>query len=374
MGAFSTEGAVWWDFDTVERFMVDVFKGYGVPAKDAEICADVLITADKRGIDSHGVGRLKPIYIDRIKERQIDPVTKIDIVREGPTTAVLDANNGMGQVASVRGMQMAIDKAKKFGMGMVAVRNSNHYGIAGYYSLMAIEAGMIGFTGTNARPSIAPTFGVENMLGTNPLTFGIPTDEEFPFVIDCATSVTQRGKIEVYARQKKDMPPGWVIGSDGKTRTDSVQVLEDLVKGTAALTPVGGIGEDGGGYKGYGWAAVVEILSSALQQGAFLKGLLGFENGKRVPYKLGHFFMAIDINAFTDVPSFKKTSGEICRQLRNSKKAPGQDRIWTAGEPEWDAWQDRKVKGVPLDEVERAQFEQLQAELGLSKYTFPWKK
>jgi len=374
MGAFSTEGAVWWDFDTVEQFMVDVFKGYGVPAKDAKICAEVLITADKRGIDSHGVGRLKPIYIDRIKAKQINPVTKIDIIREGPTTAVLDANNGMGQVASVQGMQMAIDKAKKFGMGMVAVRNSNHYGIAGYYSLMAIKEGMIGFTGTNARPSIAPTFGVENMLGTNPLTFGIPTDEEFPFVIDCATSVTQRGKIEVYARQKKDMPPGWVIGSDGKTKTDSVQVLEDLVKGTAALTPVGGIGEDGGGYKGYGWAAVVEILSSALQQGAFLKGLLGFENGKRVPYKLGHFFMAIDINAFTDVPSFKKTSGEICRQLRNSKRAPGQDRIWTAGEPEWDAWQDRKTKGVPLDEVERAQFEELQAELGLSKYTFPWKK
>ncbi|PKL08915.1 MAG: lactate dehydrogenase [Spirochaetae bacterium HGW-Spirochaetae-7] len=374
MSAFSTEGAVWWDFDTVERFMVDVFKGFGVPPEDARICADVLITADKRGIDSHGVGRLKPIYIDRIKEKQINPVTKIDIIREGPTTAVLDANNGMGQVVSVRGMQMAIDKARKFGMGMVAVRNSNHYGIAGYYSLMAIKAGMIGFTGTNARPSIAPTFGVENMLGTNPLTFGIPTDEDFPFVIDCATSVSQRGKIEVYARQKKDLPPGWVIGADGKTKTDSVQVLEDLVKGTAALTPVGGIGEEGGGYKGYGWAAVVEILSSALQQGAFLKSLLGFENGKKVPYKLGHFFMAIDINAFTDVPSFKKTAGDICRQLRASKKAPGQDRIWTAGEPEWDAWQDRKTKGVPLDEVERAQFEQLQAELGLSQYTFPWKK
>jgi len=193
MGAFSTEGAVWWDFDTVERFMVDVFMGYGVPAEDAKICADVLITADKRGIDSHGVGRLKPIYIDRIKEKQINPITKIDIIREGPTTAVLDANNGMGQVASVRGMQMAIDKAKKFGMGMVAVRNSNHYGIAGYYALMATKEGMIGFTGTNARPSIAPTFGVENMLGTNPLTFGIPTDEDFPFNIDCATSVSQRG-------------------------------------------------------------------------------------------------------------------------------------------------------------------------------------
>lgn len=206
MGGFSTEGAVWWDFDTVEQFMVDVFKGYGLSEADAKISAEILITADKRGIDSHGVGRLKPIYIDRIKDGQINPVTKVDIIKEGPTTAVLDANNGMGQIVSKQAMQMAIDKAKKFGMGMVAVRNSNHYGIAGYYATMATDAGMIGLTGTNARPSIAPTFGVENMLGTNPLCFGIPTDEPFPFCIDCATSVTQRGKIEVYARQKNRCP------------------------------------------------------------------------------------------------------------------------------------------------------------------------
>lgn len=374
MGGFSTEGAVWWDFDTVEQFMVDVFKGYGLSEADAKISAEILITADKRGIDSHGVGRLKPIYIDRIKDGQINPVTKVDIIKEGPTTAVLDANNGMGQIVSKQAMQMAIDKAKKFGMGMVAVRNSNHYGIAGYYATMATDAGMIGLTGTNARPSIAPTFGVENMLGTNPLCFGIPTDEPFPFCIDCATSVTQRGKIEVYARQKKSMPSGWVIGSDGKTKTDSVSVLEELVKGTAALTPLGGIGEDGGGYKGYGWATVTEILSAALQQGAFLKGLLGFENGKKVPYKLGHYFMAIDIEAFTELDDFKKTAGDICRALRASKKAPGHDRIWTAGEPEWDVWNIRKDKGVPLDEVERAQFDELKKTLSLNQYHFPWEK
>jgi len=374
MGGFSTEGAVWWDFDTVEQFMVDVFKGYGLSEADAKISAEILITADKRGIDSHGVGRLKPIYIDRIKDGQINPVTKVDIIKEGPTTAVLDANNGMGQIVSKQAMQMAIDKAKKFGMGMVAVRNSNHYGIAGYYATMATDAGMIGLTGTNARPSIAPTFGVENMLGTNPLCFGIPTDEPFPFCIDCATSVTQRGKIEVFARQKKSMPEGWVIGSDGKTKTDSVAVLEELVKGTAALTPLGGIGEDGGGYKGYGWATVTEILSAALQQGAFLKGLLGFENGKKVPYRLGHYFMAIDIEAFTELDDFKKTSGDICRALRASKKAPGHDRIWTAGEPEWDVWNIRKDKGVPLDEVERAQFDELKKTLSLNQYHFPWEK
>jgi len=375
MSGYSTEGAVWWDFDTVEKFMIDVFKGYGMPDNDARIAAEILITADKRGIDSHGVGRLKPIYIDRIKAGQINPITKIDIIKEGPTTAVLDANNGMGQPVSKMANDMAIAKAKKFGMGMVAVRNSNHYGIAGYYTCQAAEKGCIGLSGTNARPSIAPTFGVENMLGTNPMTWAMPTDEPFPFSIDCATSVTQRGKIEVYARQKKNMPPGWVVGADGTTKTDSVAVLDELVKGTAALTPVGGIGEDGGGYKGYGWATVVEMLSAALQQGAFMKGLLGFDAaGKRQPYKLGHFFIAIDIEAFTDLASFKKTTGEIVRALRASRKAPGEQRIWTAGEKEWDAWLERKDKGVPFDAVEMKEFDGLKAELKLSQYHFPWEK
>jgi L-2-hydroxycarboxylate dehydrogenase (NAD+) len=369
----TNEDSVWYDFDSVEAFMVDAFRGYGVPEPDARICAEVLITADKRGIDSHGVGRLKPIYIDRIKAGQINPVTKIDVIREGPTTAVLDANNGMGQVVSAMANGMAIEKAKRQGMGMVVVRNSNHYGIAGYYTCKAAEAGCIGYAGTNARPSIAPTFGVENMLGTNPMTWSMPTDEAFPFSIDCATSVTQRGKIEVYARKGKDLPPGWVIGQDGGTRTDAAAVLEELVAGTAALAPVGGIGEDGGGYKGYDWATVIEILSSALQQGAFLKGLLGFDAaGKRQPYRLGHFFMAIDIEAFTDLASFKKTAGDICRALRASRKAPGADRIWTAGEKEWDAWLERKDRGVPFDATERAEFDELKAALKLTRYRFPW--
>lgn len=361
---------VWVSFDTIESFIADVFMGVGVPEEDARICADVLITADKRGIDSHGVGRLKPIYYDRIKLGVQNPVTKLDVIKEGPTTAVLDGNNGMGHVIAKKAMDMAIEKARKYGMGMTVVRNSTHYGIAGYYAMMAAEQGMIGITGTNARPSIAPTFGVENMLGTNPLVFGMPTDEEFPFVIDCATSITQRGKIEVYAREGKSLPEGWVIGEDGEPKTDSEQVLIDLVKGTAALTPLGGIGEETAGYKGYGYATVVEILSAALQQGAFLKGLLGFENGKPVPYRLGHFFMAIDISAFIDLEDFKKTTVEILRELRASKKAPGHDKIYTAGEKEYLAWLERKDKGVPLNEALQKQVLQLKKELGLNQYTF----
>ncbi|MGE5676958.1 MAG: Ldh family oxidoreductase [Pseudomonadota bacterium] len=367
------DNTVWIDFDTMESFMVDVFKGVGVPDEDARVCADVLITADKRGIDSHGIGRLKPIYIDRIKLGVQKPITNFEIVKEGPTTAVIDGHDGMGHVIGKKAMQLAIDKAKKYGMGMVAVRNSTHYGIAGYYPMMACEAGMIGMSGTNARPSIAPTFGVENMLGTNPLVFGMPTDEEFPFVNDYATSITQRGKIEVYARAGKELPEGWVIDENGNTRTDTEQILKDLVKGTAALTPLGGIGEVTGGYKGYGYATVVEILSAALQGGSFLKGLLGFdESNKPMPYHLGHFFMAVDISAFTDLDAFKKTTGDILRELRSSRKAPGHDRIYTAGEKEYLAWLERKDKGVPVNEALQKDITALKKDLGLSQYNFPF--
>ncbi len=365
----------WVSFDKMEAFMRDVFIGVGVPEADAAICADVLISADKRGIDSHGIGRLKAIYYDRIKLGIQNAVTDFEVVREGPATAVIDGHDGMGQVIGKRAMRMAIDKAGKYGMGMVAVRNSTHYGIAGYYSLMAIENDMIGISGTNARPSIAPTFGVENMLGTNPLTFGMPSDEEFPFFLDCATSISQRGKLEVYDRAGKDIPPGWVIGRDGNTRTDTHLILQDLVKGTAALTPLGGIGEDGGGYKGYGYATVVEILSAALQQGAFMKGLLGYDaNGARCPYRLGHFFIAIDIKAFIDPAEFRKTTGDILRGLRNSKVAPGYERIYTAGEKEYLVWLERKDKGVPVNPALQKHIIEMKAELNLNKYHFEFEE
>lgn len=342
---------VWVEFETLERFMVDALKAYGVPDEDAKVIGDVLIESDRRGIDSHGIGRLKPIYLDRIEIGIMNPETHIEVLKDDMTTAVLDGHNGMGHVVGKKAMEMAIEKAKKYGMGMVAVRNSNHYGIAGYYVTMATDAGMIGVTGTNARPSIAPTFGVENMMGTNPLTFGIPTDEQFPFVLDCATSITQRGKIEVYGRAGKQLPPGWVIGSDGSTRTDTDQVLKDLTTGEAALTPLGGIGDVLGGYKGFGYALVVEILSAALQDGAFMKQLNGFdENHKAIPYPLGHFFIAIDPERFMGLETFKRIAGTICREIRASRKAPGQDRIYTAGEKEYEAWQYRKHHGCPVPE------------------------
>jgi L-2-hydroxycarboxylate dehydrogenase (NAD+) len=336
-------------FEIIEKFMVNVMVNAGIPEKDAKIIGDVLIQADKLGFDSHGVNRLKAIYLDRIKAGILNPVTNYKIVREGPTTALIDGQNGMGHVISYNAMKMAIDKAKKYGMGMVTVRNSSHYGFAGYYPLMAVKENMIGITGTNARPSVAPTFGVENILGTNPMTFGIPSDEAFPFLLDCATSITQRGKVELYAREGKELHKGWVIDETGESKTDSNQVLEDIIAGKAALTPLGGLGEETGGYKGYGYATVVEILSAALQQGSFMKMLNGIKDGKKIPYSVGHFFIVIDIEAFTETDNFKKTTGDILRELRASKKMPGQNRIYTAGEKEHETWMSRKDKGVPFN-------------------------
>ena len=339
-------------WDQMNSFMIDAFKGYGVPEEDAKICADVLLESDRRGIESHGCNRFKPIYIDRIVKGTLLPVTNIEILKETPTTVVMDAHDGMGMVASYHMMKKLIEKARTYGMAGGAIRNSTHYGIAGYWTTMASKEGMVGITGTNARPSIAPTFGVENMMGTNPLTFALPTDEEFPFCLDCATSIVQRGRIEYYAREGKKTPAGTVISEKGEALTDSQQILDELVAGTAALAPLGGIGEELAGYKGYGYAAVVEILSAALAGGEFMKALTGVDKeGKPQMYHLGHFFFVVDPDAFMGRDEFKKIAGDICRALRSSKLAPGQDRIYTAGEKEYETWLFRKDKGVPVGEA-----------------------
>ena len=354
-------------WELMNDFLVDAFKGYGVPEDDAKICADVLLESDRRGIESHGCNRFKPIYIDRIV-----PKTKMDIVKDTPTTVVMDANNGMGMVASYHMMEMLIEKAAKYGMAGGAVYNSTHYGIAGYWTTMAEKAGMIGITGTNARPSVAPTWGVEPMMGTNPLTFTMPTDEEFPFNFDCATSTIQNGKIEFYARSGKPTPEGLVVTKDGGTMSDSAKILQEMRAGNCALLSLGGLGEATGGYKGYGFTTIVEILSAALAGGPFMKDLSGkAADGSNQMYRLGHFFFVINPEFFMGLDTFKKTAGNICRGLRSSQRAPGAERIYTAGEKEWMAWQERKDKGVPVGETIQKEIIEVRDKLGLS-YHFPF--
>ena len=363
------------DFETLQRFMTDAFTAIGVPADEAAIVADVLVESDKRGINSHGVNRFKPVYIDRINAGIQFPTTNFEIIKETETTAVVDGHHGMGQVIGQRSMQMAIDKAKKYGLGMVTVRNSCHYGIAGYYATQATKQGCIGITGTNARPSVAPTFGVEGMFGTNPLTVGIPTDEEFDFVIDCATSITQNGKIEYYERIGADVHPGTVIDINGNAvEGDAGDALKQIRQGTAALTTLGGIGEELAGYKGYGYAMVIELLSSILQDGWYGKDLDGKdEDGNIRPYHLGHFFIAIDTNHFLGEELARKKAGEIIRKVRDSKKAPGQDHIYSAGEKEWLIYKQRLIDGVPITEPVQKEFMAVRDQFNLP-YTFPWEK
>jgi L-2-hydroxycarboxylate dehydrogenase (NAD+) len=354
----------------LQNFIYDTFIKVGVPADEAKVCAEVLITSDLRGIESHGIGRLK-YYYDRIKGGRHKVITNFEIVRESPTTAVVDGHDGMGMIVGTRSMQIAIDKARTYGMGAVAVRNSTHFGIDGYYAMMAAKAGMIGMSFTNARPSIAPTFGVQPMMGTNPIAFACPTDEPFMFVFDAATSIAQRGKFEVYERNGKAGAEGWAVNQEGNMETDPSTVLTGLSNDTIALLPVGGFGEILGGHKGYGLAAIVEILCASLQSGAYLTDLLGIDKeGKPQPFKVGHFFMAMNVENFVGLDEFKHNTGNILRELRASRKAPDCARIYTAGEKEYENEIYVREHGVLAVPNLQKEIKYIQQELGLWDYPF----
>jgi L-2-hydroxycarboxylate dehydrogenase (NAD+) len=334
--------------DKLVKFMITALEKMGVPADDSRIIADVLITSDLWGVRSHGVAHLK-MYHERMKKGLQLPMTDWKVVKDSQATAVIDGGNGMGMVVGYHAMKLAIEKARQFGLGAVAVRNSSHYGVAGYYPLMAAKEGLVGMSVTNAHPSTAPTFGVKPMLGTNPIAVAAPTDEPFPYMYDAATSIVPRGKIEVAARAGKPIPEGWVINQDGVSATDSSNMIEDMNEGKVALLPIGGLGESTGGHKGYGLATMVEIFSAAFQDGTYLWGLTDTDaEGKPQFLRIGHFFLAIDIEHFIPLEVFKKISGSMMRELRESPKAPGQPRIYTAGEKEFYSTQRIMAEGVEI--------------------------
>jgi LDH2 family malate/lactate/ureidoglycolate dehydrogenase len=359
------------DHVELRRFMKEGFMAMGVPEADADVCADVLIESDLRGIESHGIGRFK-MYIDRMRQGIISPVLRMRTVSETENTAVIDGGDSLGHVVARRAMQLAIDKAKGRNVGMVAVKNSTHFGICGYYASMATEQDMVGLAFSNARPSVAPTFGVEPVMGTNPISFGAPTDEDHPFLLDIATSTTQRGKIEVYAREGKPTPRGLTIDIKGGQPTESRELLRMFVEGTASLLPLGGAGEELGGHKGYGLSVMVEILCAAFSGGGFGKALTGMEDGKPAPHRLGHFFAALNIASFVPVNVFKATAGAIMREIRASAKAPGQDRIYLAGEKEFEMKELRKKEGIPINRPLQEVMTGLGEELGLKGFSFPF--
>ena len=360
-----TEHSVRVPVSKLTAFMQASLAAMGIPPQEAEIISDVLITSDLWGIQSHGVAHLK-MYHDRIKAGLQLPATALTVLKETETTAVLDGGNGMGMVIGHRAMQMAIEKARRNGLGAVAVRNSSHYGIAGYYARMAVQAGMVGISMTNAHPSTAPTFGVQPMMGTNPIAVGVPSDEPFPFLFDASTSIVTRGKIEVAARAKKPIPAGWAIGQDGQAVSDTSGLIEQMNRDVAALLPIGGLGELLGGHKGYGLSAMVEIFSAAFQNGTFLSGLHDTDaQGNPQFLRIGHFFLAIDVERFLPLAEFQHIVGNILRELRASTKAPGEERIYTAGEKAYHNTQRVQAEGVEIAPGVQRALLKLRGELGL---------
>jgi L-2-hydroxycarboxylate dehydrogenase (NAD+) len=358
--------------EAMRRFVEAAFSSLAVPLDDARVCADVLLSADLRGIESHGIGRLK-VYTDRLRNGLMSPTTTFDVMRDCPTVATVDGHHGMGPVIACRAMDMAIRKAKTTGMGAVAVRDSSHYGIAGYYPLMAVRQGLIGIALTNARPSVLPTFGAEPMFGTNPIAFGAPTDEACPFLFDAATSVVPRGKLEVLSREEKPTPKGWVGDASGQPATDTNRILQGLDQGLFGLFPLGGDGEFHGGHKGYGLATVVEILCASLQHGAFLKDVASKRpDGSHRVQNIGHFFLALDIAAFGPVEEFRRTTGDILRTLRSAKRAEGADRIFTAGEKEWLNEQRIREEGIPVNANLQRDLRMVKDELALDGQDLPF--
>jgi L-2-hydroxycarboxylate dehydrogenase (NAD+) len=349
----------------LKDFMHESLTAVGVPPEDSDVVVDVLIASDLRGIESHGIGRLK-MYIDRIKDGRQKATTNFEILKESPGTALIDGHHGMGHVISYKAMGLALEKAEKVGIAAVSVRNSTHFGIAGYYPKMAIKKGMAGLAFTNARPSISPTFGHDPLLGTNPIAFGVPTDEDCPFLLDMATSITQRGKIEVADRKQIPVPEGWAIDKDGNTVTDPTKLLKLFGEKAASLLPLGGATEELAGYKGFGLAVMVEILSSAFSGGPFGWDLVGFDkDGNKIPFSLGHFFMAINISHFMDLDEFKTIVGNIIRSMRESGKLPKADRIWTAGEKEFDNEKRFPKIGITTNDNLREEMLLLKKELNL---------
>jgi len=324
--------------DFVIRYMTRL----GVSQEDAKIVGRVLICADIRGVESHGMQRLGSYYGSRISKGWMDPHTPYKIISESASTALIDGGNGLGQVVSHKAMRMAIHKAKTSGISAITVKNSNHYGIAGYYALLALREGMIGLSLTNSQPLVAPTFGKTAVLGTNPIALAAPSGKRYPYLLDMATSAVSYGKIQIYEKKHEHIPIGWGIDEDGQVTNEPSKIKPG---GHGALLPLGGM-EVTAGYKGFGLSLLVEVLCSILSGGNFLTNVGG--PGRPEPTGVSHFFMAINIESFRPLVDFKDSMDGMIDLLKNSPIATGRDEILIAGEKEFEFAKYNEKHGVPL--------------------------
>lgn len=330
---------------SLKEFTAKVFMHFKVKEEDAWQAADVLSKADVRGIDSHGVARLQT-YVDMFSIGRINPTPNIRIVREKKSIATVDGDSGLGLVVGPKANKIAMDKAAEYGSGWVSVCNTNHYGIASYYSLQALERDMIGWSMTNSSKIVVPLWGAERRLGTNPISIAFPGYKNPPIVIDLATSVVAFGKIEIAKRQGRKVPEGWMIDSHGNSTTSP----EDVYEG--GLLPLGSTRELGG-HKGYALSAMVDILSCVLSGanwGPFAPPFALFEEAPKesVGKGIGHFFGAMEIDGFEDVDVFKKRIDHWIEVFRKTKPAPGHEAVLIPGDPEREAEQIRSKEGIPL--------------------------
>jgi LDH2 family malate/lactate/ureidoglycolate dehydrogenase len=342
----------------LKPFVAAILVASGIAPDDAAIVADVLVASDLRGIESHGVARLESFYVDRLRAGRLEPAPRVTTVRETDTSLLVDAGNGLGHPVAKRTMDAVIAKAKTHGAAFGTVRNSNHYGIAGYYAMMALDHDLIGMASTNTVRLGAPTYGKEMMLGTNPLAYAIPAKNEPAFVLDFATTTVPRGKLEVYERKGKPLEAGWAIDADGRETTFPQAALR------GALLPLGGLGVDNGGHKGYGLGLLVDILCGVLSGGTFGSDAPLPSDGA-VPGAISHWFAAFRIDGFRDVDAFKADMDRELRDFKNSAKAPGHDRIYVAGEIEHEKTLEHRAHGIPIHVKVWDGLERLATELGV---------
>lgn len=335
-----------YSYQQLFNFTNQVFQHIGCPEAQAELAAEVLLSADLRGIDSHGVARLSG-YVRLWEAKRVNATPNIRIIHETPSTAVVDGDSGLGLVVAPFAMQVAIEKAKKAGTGWVSVQNSNHFGIAGYHAMMALEYEMIGMAMTNASPLVAPTFSTERLLGTNPICVSIPAGEEPAFVADLATTTAANGKLEILQRKNQEAPLGWIQDKDGNPSPNAHEL-----KTGGALLPLGGDREHGS-HKGYALGAVVDIFSAVLSGANYGPWVPPFPAYVPMPTDMpgkgiGHFFGAMRIDAFRPAADFKHHMDNWIRRFRGAKTVAGEEKVLIPGDPEREMEAIRMKEGIPL--------------------------
>lgn len=350
-------------YHDLKDFAFRIFIKIGCSEEDAKLASEVLLSADLRGVDSHGVARLSG-YVRLWELGRINSKPKIKIIHETPSTATIDGDAGLGLVVAPRAMKIAIEKARIAGSGWVSVKNSNHYGIAGYHSMMALKENMIGLSMTNASPLVSPTFSIKRLLGTNPISVAIPAGKFPPFVLDMATTTAANGKLEILQRKNADAPIGWIQNKEGFSTTDA-----NGVKNGGALLPLGGDKEHGS-HKGYGLGAVVDIFSAVLSganYGPWVPPFVSFLSPPENPVGegLGHFFGAMRIDAFRSKEEFLEHMDNWIDTFKKAPTVKGQERVIIPGEPEREFTEKRLKEGIPLLDPVIEDLEKLGKKLGV---------